>query len=40
MGLAFPERLKNAVILGDSFLKKYYTHFDMTNERVGFALAV
>ena len=27
------------IIMGDSFLKVYYTHFDITNKRVGFATA-
>lgn len=38
-GMALPSPLENAFILGDSFIHKYYTHFDMTNGRVGFALA-
>jgi hypothetical protein len=39
MGIDFPEYLESAMILGDSFIKRYYTHFDMAGERVGFALA-
>jgi hypothetical protein len=27
------------LIMGDSFLKVYYTHFDVKNNRVGFAKA-
>ena len=38
-GMALPSPLEEAFILGDSFIHKYYTHFDMTNGRVGFALA-
>lgn len=30
----------NVFILGDSFIKAYYTHFDVANKRVGFAKAV
>lgn len=29
----------NFIIMGDSFLKKYYTHFDVAGSRVGFAAA-
>jgi len=37
MALDTPE---NVFILGDSFIKAYYTHFDVANRRVGFAKAV
>lgn len=40
IGVNFPEKLKNIVILGDIFLKPYYTHFDYGKKRVGFATAV
>lgn len=39
IGMDLPPRLGNAFILGDSFMKTYYTHFDMANKRVGFALS-
>jgi len=37
MGMELPT--PNSWILGDSFMKVYYTHFDMEGERVGFAKA-
>jgi len=40
MGMDFPSQLAGTFILGDVFIRKYYTHFDYTNSRVGFALAV
>lgn len=39
IGMDLPPQLGNAFILGDSFMKTYYTHFDMTNKRVGFAIS-
>jgi hypothetical protein len=30
----------NVFIMGDSFIKGYYTHFDVANNRVGFAKGV
>lgn len=39
IGMELPARLGNAFILGDSFMKTYYTHFDMANKRVGFAIS-
>jgi len=39
MAMDMPAQLKDAVILGDVFLKTYYTHFDMTKQRVGLAKA-
>jgi hypothetical protein len=37
MGMDMPAQLSNAFILGDAFIKVYYTHFDLGNKRVGFA---
>lgn len=39
IGMELPPQLRNAFILGDSFIKKYYTHFDLGNKRVGFSKA-
>jgi len=39
IGMDLPSALGNSFILGDAFIHKYYTHFDMANARVGFALA-
>jgi cathepsin D len=36
----FPASFGTTVILGDVFIKYYYTHFDKGQERVGFARAV
>ena len=39
LGLQLPPQLGEAFILGDSFIKTYYTHFDVGNSKVGFARA-
>lgn len=39
MGLDFPASFGETVIMGDAFIKYYYTHFDVAGKRVGFALA-
>ena len=39
LGLKLPPQLGEAFILGDSFIKTYYTHFDVGNSKVGFARA-
>jgi hypothetical protein len=38
MGSEFPPTF-NYFILGDVFMRKYYTYFDENTNRVGFALA-
>ena len=35
--LELPSYMGNAIILGDLFIKTFYTHFDYGNNRVGFA---
>ena len=40
MGLDMPPSLAKGFILGDSVIRKYYTHFDVGNNRVGFAKAI
>jgi cathepsin D len=40
LGLDLPPSLGEAFILGDSFIKTYYTHFDVGGKRVGFARAI
>ncbi|KAG0241205.1 Vacuolar protease A [Actinomortierella wolfii] len=39
MGMQFPEQLKDLWIVGDVFLRKYYSIYDLGRNRVGFARA-
>ena len=39
LGMDLPASLGEAFIIGDSFIKTYYTHFDVGGSRVGFARA-
>jgi len=38
-GLNLPSSFGNTLILGDVFIRRFYTHFDFGRNRVGFALA-
>lgn len=38
--MSFPKEFGTTLILGDSFIKYYYTHFDEGKGRIGFAKAV
>jgi cathepsin D len=40
MGLDLDPKMGEAFILGDSFIKVYYTHFDVAGQRVGFSKAI
>lgn len=39
MSLNMPAKMADMVILGDVFMRKFLTHFDMDGNRVGMALA-
>lgn len=38
--MALPEEMGNSIILGDLFIKEYYTHFDYGKSRIGFSTAI
>ena len=40
LGMDLPPQLGEAFILGDSFIKTFYTHFDYANKRVGFSRSI
>jgi hypothetical protein len=40
MGLDIDPKMGEVFILGDSFIKVFYTHFDVAGGRVGFAKAI
>lgn len=39
MAMNLPAKMHDMVILGDVFMRKFVTHFDMDGNRVGLALA-
>ena len=38
-GSHLPSQFSGSFILGDSFMKNYYTHFDLGRKKIGFAKA-
>ena len=40
MGLKLPEKMKTLAIVGDIFLRRYLSVYDLERDRVGFADAV
>jgi len=40
MPAQFPDKFKDVVILGDLFIRTYYTHFNYGKSRIGFATAI
>jgi cathepsin D len=39
MSIDFPPSFGETLILGDTFIREYYTHFDIANNQIGFAKA-